>query len=195
MYKIAIFYRLSIGTGATFVFSRFVPKMTRITKMAKKTHEEASGFTAVSLLPKAVLIDTKPDKKHRFKKDPSLSTLPCKQKSNSVPRRDRKLQCFNCRKTGHTIQRCPLAKTLLKCYICGSTEHSITRCLKPKDPLNPFPFASCFICQETGHISGHCPQNERGVYPKGGSCVHCGEYSYIKICNSIRFCEAFGKRL
>lgn len=31
----------------------------------------------------------------------------------------------------------------------------------------PFPFAKCFICQEMGHLSKSCPENPRGLYPRG----------------------------
>lgn len=30
-----------------------------------------------------------------------------------------------------------------------------------------FPFAKCFICGEKGHITKQCPDNPRGLYPKG----------------------------
>lgn len=29
-------------------------------------------------------------------------------------------------------------------------------------------FATCFICKEQGHIAKQCPDNQRGLYPKGG---------------------------
>jgi zinc finger CCHC domain-containing protein 9 len=213
--------------------------MTRHTKMARKTYEEASGFESMAIasiatdsmpfLPSTNEQPTKrsnpdstekPEKKHRFKKDKSAPLPPSSAIEDQegihpsrridhtligkhthddrndmdrdsdfekIPSRDRKLTCFNCRKTGHTLQRCPLlphstaksnptgekAKGRV-CYICGSSNHAISRCLKEKNPLNPFPFAECFVCSKTGHISGACPENARGVYPKGGSCVHCG---------------------
>ena len=33
--------------------------------------------------------------------------------------------------------------------------------------LGEFPYAKCFICGEIGHLSRSCPDNPRGLYPKG----------------------------
>ncbi|RWR99761.1 hypothetical protein B4U79_02820, partial [Dinothrombium tinctorium] len=40
-------------------------------------------------------------------------------------------------------------------------------------------FARCFICRKTGHLSRDCPQNEKGVYPKGGCCKKCGSKAHL----------------
>ncbi|KAK7854578.1 uncharacterized protein CFP56_031447 [Quercus suber] len=40
-------------------------------------------------------------------------------------------------------------------------------------------FANCFICNERGHLSKDCPQNTRGIYPKGGCCKICGGVTHL----------------
>lgn len=34
--------------------------------------------------------------------------------------------------------------------------------------------AECFLCHEIGHLTRNCPTNEKGIYPHGGGCHHCG---------------------
>jgi len=43
-----------------------------------------------------------------------------------------------------------------------------------------FRFAECFICKEQGHIAKQCPDNPRGLYPKGGACTVCGDVTHFK---------------
>lgn len=31
-----------------------------------------------------------------------------------------------------------------------------------------------------GHISRQCPDNPRGIYPKGGACKECGDVTHLK---------------
>lgn len=48
----------------------------------------------------------------------------------------------------------------------------------PKPASVGLPFASCFICLQKGHLASKCPQNDRGVYPNGGSCKVCGKVDH-----------------
>lgn len=100
--------------------------------------------------------------------------------------RERKKVCLNCRKGGHSLADCPKMSESNKdaiptgiCYKCGSTEHTHFECKVVKNP-NDFKFATCFICKEQGHISRQCPDNARGLYPKGGACKLCGDVTHLK---------------
>lgn len=99
--------------------------------------------------------------------------------------REKKKVCFNCRKAGHNLSECPeLNKDLIStagsgiCFKCGSTEHTHFECRVVKG--QEFKFAKCFICQEQGHISRQCPDNAKGLYPKGGACRVCGDVTHLK---------------
>lgn len=65
------------------------------------------------------------------------------------------------------------------CYSCGSLEHTTKDCRKLPKNGNKFQFATCFICKEQGHLSGQCSKNEKGLYPKGGSCRFCGKVDHL----------------
>ncbi|KAJ3136982.1 Zinc finger CCHC domain-containing protein 9 [Physocladia obscura] len=66
------------------------------------------------------------------------------------------------------------------CYKCGSTEHKSSQCKKKLNSVdNLYPFASCFVCKGIGHLASMCPQNERGMYPNGGSCKFCGSVKHL----------------
>lgn len=81
--------------------------------------------------------------------------------------------CFNCRKSGHNLSECPeIGKNQLMetagsgiCFKCGSAEHTHFECKVVKS--QEYKFAQCFICNEQGHIARQCPDNARGLYPKG----------------------------
>ncbi|XP_065163438.1 RNA-binding protein 25-like [Atheta coriaria] len=100
--------------------------------------------------------------------------------------RDKKNVCYNCRQSGHVLSECPAIAadgnmdTAASgiCFKCGSTEHTAFACKVVKS--QEFRFASCFICKEQGHISWQCPDNARGLYPKGGGCKLCGDVTHLK---------------
>ncbi|PSN52117.1 hypothetical protein C0J52_04315 [Blattella germanica] len=97
--------------------------------------------------------------------------------------RERKKVCFHCRKSGHLLSECPElgnsndAGTGV-CFKCGSTEHTHFECKVVRGA--DYRFAECFICKEQGHISRQCPDNPRGLYPKGGACNVCGDVTHLK---------------
>lgn len=103
--------------------------------------------------------------------------------------RARKRVCFNCRRSGHPLSECPSlnqGEGTGICFKCGSTEHTHFECRVVKK--QEYKFAQCFICKEQGHISNQCPDNPRGLYPKGGACKLCGDVTHLK-----RFCPTLPK--
>ncbi|KAK8375509.1 hypothetical protein O3P69_008384 [Scylla paramamosain] len=86
---------------------------------------------------------------------------------------------------GHMVSACPnLAQAdgesqVSICYTCGSTEHSSSSCNLKKGSEKSFSFATCYICKESGHISRQCPDNPRGLYPRGGACRGCGSVEHL----------------
>ncbi|CAH1116302.1 unnamed protein product [Phaedon cochleariae] len=109
-----------------------------------------------------------------------------RRKAEKAFAREKKKVCFNCRTSGHNLSECPeLGKNQVVqtagsgiCFKCGSTEHTHFECKVVKG--QEFKFAQCFICQEQGHIARQCPDNARGLYPKGGACNVCGDVTHLK---------------
>lgn len=62
-----------------------------------------------------------------------------------------------------------------------------------------FPYAKCFICGEVGHLSRSCPDNPRGLYPRGEveemiqdnySHMLCNTGGGCKVCGSVEHLKA-----
>lgn len=106
-----------------------------------------------------------------------------RRKAEKALARERKKVCFHCRNSGHILSQCPELGSSSEsgtgiCFKCGSTEHTHFQCqvIRSQD----FRFAECFVCKEQGHIARQCPDNPRGLYPKGGACKVCGDVTHLK---------------
>lgn len=105
-----------------------------------------------------------------------------RRKAEKALAREKKNVCFNCRKSGHLLSECPNLNDETSgtgiCFKCGSTEHTHFECRVVRS--QDFKFATCFICNEQGHIARQCPDNAKGLYPKGGACKVCGDVTHLK---------------
>ncbi|KAF2897553.1 hypothetical protein ILUMI_08621 [Ignelater luminosus] len=109
-----------------------------------------------------------------------------RRKAEKALAREKKKVCYNCRSSGHTLSECPSLKSGSNaqltetgiCFKCGSTEHTHFECKVTRG--DNFKFAQCFICKEQGHIARQCPDNNKGLYPKGGACRVCGDVTHLK---------------
>jgi zinc finger CCHC domain-containing protein 9 len=106
-----------------------------------------------------------------------------RRKAEKLLVRERKKVCFHCRNSGHLLSQCPKLGSSSEsgtgiCFKCGSTEHTHLQCqvIRTQD----FRYAECFVCKEQGHIARQCPDNPRGLYPKGGACKVCGDVTHLK---------------
>jgi zinc finger CCHC domain-containing protein 9 len=106
-----------------------------------------------------------------------------RRKAEKALVRERKKVCFHCRNSGHVLSQCPELGGPNEsgtgiCFKCGSTEHTHFQCQVVHG--QDFRYAECFICKEQGHIARQCPDNPRGLYPKGGACKVCGDVTHLK---------------
>lgn len=123
------------------------------------------------------------------KKLPRLSKDERKQKFQQLTLDDERKKeaakftiCLGCRQRGHYVKDCPQLDIAPAedqmycsevCFNCGSYEHALKNCPKARDRNGVLLYANCFICKKTGHISRDCPENSKGLYPKGGCCYVC----------------------
>eukprot|EP00088_Acartia_fossae_P058312 TRINITY_DN6826_c0_g1_i1.p1 TRINITY_DN6826_c0_g1~~TRINITY_DN6826_c0_g1_i1.p1 ORF type:complete len:476 (-),score=118.99 TRINITY_DN6826_c0_g1_i1:87-1514(-) len=101
--------------------------------------------------------------------------------------RSKKLVCFKCRQPGHMLSNCPLEGSATEskpdsgiCFKCGSLEHISKDCKSKQKREGAYNFATCFICKQEGHIAKACPDNPKGLYPRGGGCIFCGSVEHLK---------------
>lgn len=103
------------------------------------------------------------------------------RKSRDTRPNVKKQRCLCCRQMGHSLSNCPMKTNTggnnSICYNCGSNAHALKFCPLPREAN--LRYASCFICKEQGHLSSACPSNERGIYPNGGGCRHCGSNKHL----------------
>lgn len=166
------------------VHSHQLAKMTRITKMGRRTHLEATPYDRPEPSQPPSTKRTALPSQHDM--EVSLGF----KKARSENRRQKREQdrnagkvCFNCRQEGHRAQSCPENKTeggksqKQICYRCGKSDHSLKQCRS--NPSKGLQFAQCFVCKEKGHITSNCPTNGNGVYPDGGSCKICRSVEHL----------------
>jgi len=105
--------------------------------------------------------------------------------------RSKKIVCYQCREPGHMLADCPhppaaasgdtvMPASAGHCFKCGSLEHTSRDCKSKLKRENAYRFAVCFYCKQEGHLAKECPDNPRGLYPRGGGCIFCGSVEHLK---------------
>jgi len=79
--------------------------------------------------------------------------------------------CYKCGSTDHSLKDCPELSHAEKSSSSGKIDYSKLQ----------LPFATCFVCSQMGHLSSQCPQNQHGIYVKGGECRQCGAKDHLFI--------------
>lgn len=129
--------------------------MTRISKLKKVDHLEASQFISSDL------------------------------KGKKPRKRVKKAICFKCRQFGHLISECKsIGIEEICCFKCGSLSHTLSNCTEKGDKLKFATCFKCKQKGKSryllkGHLVGQCPENEMGIYPNGGSCKYCGSVRHL----------------
>ena len=109
-----------------------------------------------------------------------------RRKTEKFLAKSKKNVCFQCREPGNVLIDRPQLKTSkLKskigyCFKCGSNEHTSKDCKLKLKGADAYRFAECFVSKQTGHLVEACPDNPKGLYPKGGGCRFFGSVEHLK---------------
>ena len=60
-----------------------------------------------------------------------------------------------------------ISRVFFSIFYTGSNEHTSKSCESKLKGADAYRFAECFVCKQTGHLAKACPDNPKGLYPKG----------------------------
>ena len=60
-----------------------------------------------------------------------------------------------------------ISRVFFTIFSAGSNEHTSKNCESKLKGADAYRFAECFVCKQTGHLAKACPDNPKGLYPKG----------------------------
>jgi len=157
----------------------------------KRAYQRLTQLKKASANPEEFAVDPEEelkkaaeDKKRRVQK--KIDKARRQKKANTKTQRHKHDYCIICKTQGHIAEDCregkaepELAQELAKnvCFNCGKEGHGLYQCPLPRSQT--LAFATCFYCKEKGHLSRDCPNNEQGIYHKGGSCFECGSKRHL----------------